>query len=172
MRLITLHCFFLTLISVSYMFSAIYPYLSLLLSYFEFLFSPFYFASFIGTHMCRSLSFNRSATLLQKLLQPRCFLMNFWRTRFLQNTSRRQLLSIAIICQEHLKLNVIRTRATIFWPLTSSLYTICLVLYLHDQTVRKNTAKPYQCISNYKVKLLTFFIWLREASENIFEVKI
>ena len=46
------------------------------------------------------------------------FPMNFaknLRTPFLQNTSERLLLSIEIICQEHLKLNV---RATIFWSLT------------------------------------------------------
>ena len=35
----------------------------------------------------------------------------------------------------------------------------------------KNKAKPYQCISNHKAKILTFLIWPRVSSENIFEVK-
>ena len=35
----------------------------------------------------------------------------------------------------------------------------------------KNKAKPYQFISNHKVKIITFFIWPRGASENMFEVK-
>ena len=35
----------------------------------------------------------------------------------------------------------------------------------------KNKSKPYQCIANNKAKILTFLIWPRGASENIFEVK-
>ena len=35
----------------------------------------------------------------------------------------------------------------------------------------KNKTKPYQLISNYKTKIITFFIWPRGASENMFEGK-
>ena len=35
----------------------------------------------------------------------------------------------------------------------------------------KNKAKPYQFIPNHKAKITTFFISLRGASENMFEVK-
>ena len=35
----------------------------------------------------------------------------------------------------------------------------------------KNKAKPYQIISNDKAKIITFFIWRRGASENMFEMK-
>ena len=67
--------------------------------------------------MCRNLFTNRLATLWKNTLQYSCFLMNFakcLRTPFLENTSGQLLLSIAIICLEHLKLNVRRMTATIF----------------------------------------------------------
>ena len=35
----------------------------------------------------------------------------------------------------------------------------------------KNKAKPHQSIPNHKTKIITFFIWPRGASENMFEVK-
>ena len=56
MRLLTLHCFFLTLLTVFYMFSAIYPYLSLLLSHFVLLFSPSF--SFSSRHETHSTIYN------------------------------------------------------------------------------------------------------------------
>ena len=62
------------------------------------------FAKFTGKHLCQSLFFNkvaglRPATLLKKRLWHRCFPMNFakfLRTSFLQNTSGRLLLNIAL----------------------------------------------------------------------------
>ena len=45
MRLLTLHCLVLNLITVFYMGSIIHPYLSLLFSHFVFLFSPFSYSS-------------------------------------------------------------------------------------------------------------------------------
>ena len=51
MWLLTLHCFFLTLMSGFYMFSSIFPYLPLLFSHFVFLFSPsFPYSSRQETH--------------------------------------------------------------------------------------------------------------------------
>ena len=47
-------------------------------------------------------------------------LRNVFRAPFLQNTSGRLLLSVAIIFQEHSKLNLRKMRATIFWSLTST----------------------------------------------------
>ena len=47
-------------------------------------------------------------------------LRNVLRAPFLQNTSGRLLLSITIIFQEHLKLNLRKMRATIFWSLTAT----------------------------------------------------
>ena len=35
----------------------------------------------------------------------------------------------------------------------------------------KNKAKSYQLISNHKTRIITFFIWPRGASQNMFEVK-
>ena len=35
----------------------------------------------------------------------------------------------------------------------------------------KNKTKPYQCISNHKARIITFFVWPQVASENMFEVK-
>ena len=60
------------------------------------------FAKFTGKHLCQSTFFNkvaglRSATLLKKILWHRCFPVNFakfLKTPFLQNTSRRLLLSL------------------------------------------------------------------------------
>ena len=43
---------------------------------------------------------------------------------------------------------------------------------IHQATsVCKNKAKLYQFISNHKVKIVTFSVWPRGASENMFEVK-
>ena len=43
---------------------------------------------------------------------------------------------------------------------------------IHQTTTAcKNKAKPYQFLSNHKAKVVTFFIWSRGASENLFEVK-
>ena len=73
------------------------------------------FAKFMGKDIYRP------GNLLKKRLN--CFLKNsakVLRTSFLRNTSRLLLLNIAIICQEHLKPNVRRTRATIFWSFTST----------------------------------------------------
>ena len=80
--------------------------------------------------LCQSLSFNRPTTMSEERLRHSCFSINFAyfsRTLFLQNTSGRLFLSIAKICQEHLKLNVRRLRTTIFWSL--SLHTDGLNLY-------------------------------------------
>ena len=83
------------------------------------------FSKVIGKDLCWSLFLNWFATLLKKKLRDSWFPMNFakfLRTPFLQNTSGRQLLSIAIICQDHLKLNVRKMRTTIlrslsfWWP--------------------------------------------------------
>ena len=60
------------------------------------------FSKFIEKRLCQSLFFNkvlglRSATLLKRRLWHRCFPVNFvkfLRTLFLQNTSRRLLLTI------------------------------------------------------------------------------
>ena len=77
-------------------------------------------ANFIGKDMCRSLFSNQTVTLWKMRLQHSCFPMNFakfLRTAFLQNIFEWLPLSITIICQEHLNLNVRRMRATIFWSL-------------------------------------------------------
>ena len=55
------------------------------------------FSKFTGKHLCQSHLCQRSATLLEKRLWHRCFLVNFdkfLRTLFLQNTSGRLLLFI------------------------------------------------------------------------------
>ena len=39
------------------------------------------------------------------------------------------------------------------------------------QTACKNKAKPYEYVSNYKAKFVTFVIWARETLENIFKVE-
>ena len=66
------------------------------------------FTKFIVKHVCQSLFFNkvanlRPATLLKKRLWRRCFPVNFTkflRTSFLQNTSRRLLLSLSLLFTE------------------------------------------------------------------------
>ena len=56
MRLLASHCFFLTLITVFYMFSTIHPYLFLLFSHFLFLFSPLF--SYSSCHETHSTIYN------------------------------------------------------------------------------------------------------------------
>ena len=58
LRLLTLHCFFLTLVTVFYMYNTIYPYLFLLFSHFMFLFSPS--LSYTSRHETRSTIYNVS----------------------------------------------------------------------------------------------------------------
>ena len=43
--------------------------------------------------------------------------------------------------------------------------------HFNSSTVFKSKDKPYQCISNHKTKLNTFFIWPRGTFETIFKVK-
>ena len=57
------------------------------------------FLKFTGKHLCQRLSFNkvtaRPASLLKKILQQKCFLVNLaknFKNTFLQNTSERLLL--------------------------------------------------------------------------------
>ena len=56
------------------------------------------FTKFTGKHLCRSLFFNKVATLLKKRLWHRCFPVNFakfFRTPFLQNASGWLLLNLS-----------------------------------------------------------------------------
>ena len=63
-------------------------------------------------------SFNWPATFLTKRVRRHSiFSMNF--AKFFKNTSEQLLLSIAIIWQDHFKLNVRKMRATILSSLTS-----------------------------------------------------
>ena len=42
---------------------------------------------------------------------------------------------------------------------------------IEKKTTCNNEAKPFKCISNQKVKFITFFIWPWGTLENIFKVK-
>ena len=55
MRLLTLHCFFMALITIFHVFSSIYSYLSLLLSHFVFVF--IFFHAFLTTRLFHNLQY-------------------------------------------------------------------------------------------------------------------
>ena len=100
--------------------------------------------------MCRNPFINRPATLRKKRLRHSCFPKDFakcLRTPSLQNTSGRLHLSIAVICQEHLKLNKKRMRATTHLPLQFNglnLYVTELYTSIHQTaSACKQKAKPY-----------------------------
>ena len=66
-------------------------------------------------------------------------------------------------------------RATIHLPLHFNglnLYVTELYTSIHQTaSACKQKAKPYQCISNHRAKIITLFIWPRGVSVDIFEVK-
>ena len=76
MRLLTLHCFFSTLLTIFYMFSTIDPYLRQLFSHVVFLFSPSFFTLPTTKHILQftmldsiSLQPARNITEIKKILQ-------------------------------------------------------------------------------------------------------
>ena len=58
LRLLTLHCFFLTLITDFYMFNVVYPYLLLLFSHLVFLFSSFFLILLTTRHILQFIMFD------------------------------------------------------------------------------------------------------------------
>ena len=102
------------------------------------------FASFTGKHLCHSLFFNkvaglRSLTLLKKRLWHRCFPVNvakFLKTPFLQNTSRRLLLT-----------KIDKTEEMLFR--TSRKLAKCDTLNLSDSDLKINYATRYKCLGTY-----------------------
>ena len=128
------------------------------------------FTKFKGKHQCWTLFLNkgsglRSATLLKKRLQEKCFSVNFvkfWRTTFLQNTSRRLLpfviyltvsfcKEVLYICSNLLLLEKSRKTHNFaifsFWK-----YILYSVLWIHLYFRSKHKHKK-SCFANEIVEL-------------------
>ena len=86
-----------------------------------------YFTEFTGKHLCQSFFFNKVAglrltTLLKKRLWYRCFPVNFvkfLRTRFLQNTSGRLLLTLVPPSGLGLGLQLVSSRVSSWWVINN-----------------------------------------------------
>ena len=119
---------------------------------------------------------NRPAILWKKRLRHSCFPLNYakcLKAPFLQNTSGRLLLGIAIIYQRGFKTKCEKNESNdiLITYLYILLASTCNTSIHQTTSACKNKAKPYQFIPNHKAKIITFSLWPRGAFLNMFEVK-
>ena len=130
------------------------------------------FPKFKGKHLCWSLFFNkdsglRSATLLNKRPQQRCFPVNFVkfsRTPFLQNTSRRILLfliyltvsfckEVLYICSNLLLLEKLTEKTHSFAIFSFCKYITYFILWMHLYFISKHKHKKSCFVNDFELYL-------------------